>query len=71
MRQAEETESHEVFWPYSIKSLAINPVKHSVVIISQSLQESDSDENLEKTLVFELSLKLMASKKTEATEVNE
>ena len=46
-------------------------MKHSVVIISQSLQESDSDENLEKTLVFELSLKLMASKKTEATEVNE
>ena len=43
VRQTEETESHEVFWPYSIKSLAINPVKHSVLIISQSLQE-DSDE---------------------------
>ena len=37
VRQVEETECHEVFWPYSIKSLAINPLKHSVLIISQSL----------------------------------
>ena len=34
VRQAEETVSHEVCWPYSIKSLAINPVSHSILIIS-------------------------------------
>ena len=34
VRQIEETESHEVCWPYQIKSLEINPVKRSILIIS-------------------------------------
>lgn len=68
VRQVEETESHEVCWPYSIKSLAINPVKHSILIISQSLAEDSSElqSDQEKTLVFELPIKLMAKTKMES-----
>ena len=39
VRQTEETDSHDVFWPYAIKSLAINPIKKSILIISQSLED--------------------------------
>ena len=57
VRENKETDSREVCWPYSIKSIDINAQKKSIVILSESLlAEKDA---FDKSLLFELSLDLM------------
>ena len=57
VRHNKETDSREVCWPYSVRSIDINAQKKSILILSESLL-ADKD-GPDKSLLFELSLDLM------------
>ena len=59
LREAKEVNHREVYWPYSIKDVDINAANQSILILSESLVDSTSQESTEKTLLFQVTLKLM------------
>ena len=64
VRENKETDSREVCWPYSIKSIDISAQKKSILILSESLL-ADKDGS-DKSLLFELSLDLMMATESSA-----
>ena len=73
-RQIEETATHEVCWPYLIRSVAVNPSKKSITLLCQSLiDEDESSEasraaalgtqaNAERTVIFDFTIEKLLVK---------